>query len=120
MEDRIIIVATLTLLDDRLSELQEVVKELQEHCLKTEKGILQYDWYVSENSNTIKVFETYTDSEAVLFHFDNYKSFGSKLGQARAFVSMEVYGNASDALRQRVKKVNAHHFTSISYLNKLN
>ena len=80
--------------------------------------MLQYDWYVSESSNTIKVFETYVDSDAVLFHFDNYKPFASRLSRSRAFVSMEVFGNASDPLTQRVKKINAQHFTAISYLNK--
>ena len=119
MEDRIIIIATLRLLDNKLSELQDAVKELQEYSSQTEKGMLQYDWYVSENSDTIKVLETYTNSEAVLFHFDNCKPFGARLSQARVFVSMEVFGNASDTLRQRVKKINAQHFTSISYLNKL-
>tara|TARA_B110000977_G_C11057369_1_gene484599 strand:+ start:1705 stop:2067 length:363 start_codon:yes stop_codon:yes gene_type:complete len=119
MKDRIIIIATLELLNSKLSELKEVVVELQDHCYKTEEGMLQYDWYVSENTNTIKVFETYVNSEAVLIHFDNCKSFAPMLSQSRVFLSMEVFGNASNALRQRVKKINAPHFTAISYLNKL-
>ena len=119
MEDRIIIIATLKLLENNLSQLEETVKELQEHCLKTEKGMLQYDWYVSEESNTIKVLETYTNSEAVLFHFDNYKPFAPKLSESRSFVSLEVFGKASDALTERVKKINATHYSAISYLNKL-
>ncbi len=119
MEDRITIIATLTLVDNQLTELQDVVKELQEHCSKTEKGMLQYDWFVSENGNTLKVLETYVNSEAVLFHFDNYKPFAARLSESRAFVSMEIYGNASDALTERVKKINPGHFTPIASLNKL-
>ena len=119
MEDRIIIIATLNLVDNKLLELQETVKELQAHCSKTEDGMLQYDWYLSEDKKIIKVLETYTNSEAVLFHFDNYKPFAPKLSEARTFVSLEVFGNASDALRQRVKKINAQHYTAISHLNKL-
>jgi len=46
MGDRIIIIATLKLVDNKLTELQKAVKELQEHCLNTEKGMLQYDWYL--------------------------------------------------------------------------
>ena len=97
MEDRITIIATLKLLDNRVSELQEAVKELQAHCAETEKGMLQYDWYLSEDEQTIKVLETYVNSEAVLFHFDNYKPFASKLSQSRTFVSMEK--NRSWSLR---------------------
>ena len=119
MEDRIIIIATLELLDNKLCELKEVVIELQDHCLKTEQGMLQYDWYVSESTNTIKVIETYINSKSVLIHFDNCKTFGTRLNKSRAFVSMEVFGNASYALRQRVKKINAPHFTKIATLNKL-
>lgn len=119
MKDRIIVIATLKLLDNRLSELQEVVQELQAYCSETEKGMLQYDWYISENENTIKVLETYVNSEAVLFHFDNYKPFAPRLSSSRSFVSLEIFGNASDALKERVKKINAKHFTIISYLNKL-
>jgi quinol monooxygenase YgiN len=119
MEDRIILIATLKLLDKRSSELKRVVKCLQEHCAKTEEGMLQYDWYLSDNSDTIKVFETYVHSEAVLFHFDNYKLFAPELNKYRSFVSLEIFGNASEALQQRVQKINAAHFTAISNLNKL-
>ncbi len=119
MKDRITLIATLTLLDNKLAELQEAVEELQAHCMKTEKGMLQYDWYLSENSNTIKVLETYANSEAVLFHFDNYKPFAPRLSSSRTFVSMELFGNASEALKERVKKINAEHFRPIASLNKL-
>jgi quinol monooxygenase YgiN len=118
MEDQIIIIATLELINDNLSELTTVVKDLQEHCRQTEKGMLQYDWYKAEDSNTIKVLETYTNSEAVLFHFDNYKPFAPRLNGSRKFVSLEVFGNASDALRKRVEKINAVNYSSISALNK--
>ena len=118
MEDRIILIATAKLIGNQLPQLQEVVQELQAHCTNTEKGMLQYDWYISEDS-TIKVLETYTNSEAVLFHFDNYKSFAPRLNELRAFVSLEIFGNASNALTERVKKINAQHFKAISYLNKL-
>jgi quinol monooxygenase YgiN len=118
MEDRITIIATSKLINNKITELQKTVKELQEYCLKTEKGMLQYDWYISENSETIKVLETYADSEAVLFHFDNYKPFAARLSESRSFNSLEVYGNASPELKQRVRKINAEHFTTISYLNK--
>ena len=120
MKDRIIIIATLELLDEKLSGLRSVVAELQEHCEQTEEGMLQYDWYKAENSNIVKVLETYANSEAVLFHFDNYKPFAPRLNEYRAFVSLEVYGNASEALRKRVEKINAIHYGAISHLNKLN
>jgi len=120
MEERIIIIATLKLIEYQLPDLKKVVKELQNHCLETEKGMLQYDWYLSEDKTTIKVLETYTNSEAVLFHFDNYKSFAPRLSESREFVSLEVYGNASHELKQRVKKINAVNYTMISSLNKLN
>ena len=119
MEDRIILIATLRLLDNRLSELKAAVQELQKHCVKTEQGMLQYDWYLSENSDIIKVFETYVNSEAVLFHFDNYKPFAPALSESRTFVSLEVFGNANEALRQRVQKINAPHFKAISNFNTL-
>lgn len=119
MTNRIIIVATLKLIDNKLAELQKAVKELQEFCLNTEPGMLQYDWYLSESDNTIKVFETYVNSEAVLFHFDNYKSFTPILSEVRTFVSLEIFGDASENLRSRVKKINAPHYASIATLNKL-
>lgn len=114
MKDRIILIATLELVDNKLSELQAVVSDLLEHCKRTEEGMLQYDWYKDENSNTIKVLETYTDSEAVLFHFDNYKPFAPLLSESRTFVSLEVYGNASEELRKRVQKINAVQYVSFA------
>lgn len=119
-EDRIIIIATLSLIDGQSEALQKVLEDLQAHCARTEEGMLQYDWYLSESSSTIKVLETYVNSEAVMFHFDNYKPFAPRLNEVRSFVSLEVFGNASEALRERVKKINAQHFSKIALLNKLN
>ncbi len=118
MQDQIIIIATLKLIDNKLEELTEVINDLQAHCINTEKGMLQYDWYVSEESDFIKVLETYTNSDAVLFHFDNYKPFVSRMNDYRSFVSLEVYGNASPALRNRVQKINAQHFKGIAFLHQ--
>jgi len=59
MKNRIIIIATSKLIDNKLSELRDTIEELQKHCLETEEGMLQYDWYVSEDLGTIKVVETY-------------------------------------------------------------
>lgn len=120
MNESITVIATLSLLEDKKEELIEVLKELQSHCAQTEEGMLQYDWYLSESANTIKVLETYVDSEAVLFHFDNYKAFAPRLNEFRSFISLEIYGNASESLRERVKKINAEHYTALSLLNKLN
>ena len=119
MKDRIIIIASLRLKEGQRKNLEKTVKELQAHCDKTEAGMLQYDWYLSETTDTIKVLETYENSEAVLFHFDNYKPFSPLLESSRAFVSLEVYGNASPELRQRVQKIKAEHFSCLSELNKL-
>ncbi len=119
MKDRIILIATLRLIDNQLENLTETVKALQAHCAQTEKGLLQYDWYVSETDNTLKVLETYANSEAVLEHFDNYKKFKDQLDVSREFIGVELYGNASDALRERIKKVNAKHFKEVSFLNRL-
>jgi len=119
MKDRITLIATLKLIDNQKEALTQTVKELQSHCLNTEQGMLQYDWYLSESTNTIKVLETYTDSDAVLFHFDNYKPFAAALSESREFVSLEVYGNASEALKQRVKKIDAEIFGGLSHLNRL-
>jgi len=119
MKNRISVIATLELVGDKLSELQAVVTELQQHCKQTENGMLQYDWYKADNSSTIKVLETYVDSEAVLLHFDNYKSFAPRLSEFRTFVSLEVYGNASNELRKRVEKINAIHYSAFAALNKL-
>jgi len=119
MKDRIIIIANLRLIEGQRKNLEKTVKELQAHFAKTEAGMLQYDWYVSETTDTVKVLETYENSEAVLLHFDNYKPFAPLLESSRDFMSLEVYGNASLELRQRVQKINAEHFSCLSELNKL-
>lgn len=119
MENRITILVTLKLIENQLDDLRSTVKDLQAHCLKTENGMLQYDWYISDDKKTIKVFETYVNSEAVLFHFDNYKSFSTQLNESRTFVSMEIYGNASEALTRRVSKITPSNYAVIASLNKL-
>jgi len=80
----------------------DAFKKLAGACMSTtkekDKGVLQYDWFFSDDQSECIVRETYKDSAAVLNHVT---ILGDLLGQTMALAdfSAEGYGNMSEELK---------------------
>lgn len=91
---------------NKKQELIAVLIDLIAHCRETESGMLQYDWYINDEESECIVVESYSDSEAILFHFDNYKPFAQRLAACRKVKEFSLLGNPNEALKARMAKVN--------------
>jgi len=47
------------------------------------------------------------NSDAVLFHFNNYAPFRERLAECRSMISLEILGTPSEELKARVSKIQA-------------
>jgi len=100
----------------KLDDLRSVIREVSAHCAATEPGMLQYDWFISEDGTEVRVLEEYTDSDAIRFHGPNYASFQPALGDCRTVQRITVLGPADDDLRSALADRGAFVFDSLATL----
>lgn len=86
------------ILPGKARELREVLARVIAHCGETEPGMLAYDWYIDAQEQECRVVERYADSDAVLFHFENYARFGAQLAACRSLQKLTLLGEPSEAL----------------------
>ena len=100
MSDIITIVVRSKIVDGKLDELKQVLAELVAHMKETEKDCLSYEWYLYEESMEVMVVERYANSDAVLFHMQNYQQFVPRMEGCRTLLNLSINGNASDTLKK--------------------
>lgn len=103
MNTEITVFVESEILPGRAEALHEVVGRVIEHCGATEPGLLAYEWYVDEGASEARVVERYADSDALLFHFQNYARFGEELAACRKMRKLTLLGEPSEALRSAVE-----------------
>ncbi|MEM7284895.1 MAG: antibiotic biosynthesis monooxygenase [Actinomycetota bacterium] len=89
--------------EGKLNELRSLTAEVAAHCAETEDGLLTYDWFISDDSTRIRVFEQYADSDAIRFHAGNYATFLPALAECRTVERMTILGEPDDELRQMLE-----------------
>ena len=98
MSASIVVLVESEVLPGRFEALRDVIDRVIAHCSQTEPGMLGYDWYVNADESECRVVETYADSDAVLFHFQNYARFTEELATCRTMKRLQVLGEPSEAL----------------------
>ena len=98
MSESITVLVESEILPGRLDALRDVVDRVIAHCSETEPGMLEYAWFVDEAAGECRVVETYADSDAVLFHFQNYAPFTEGLATCRTMKRLQVLGASSEKL----------------------
>ena len=65
-----------------------------------ERGVLYYERFASDDSQTIHLYERYTNSTAATAHLRTFaKTFGERFGTMVDRTQFTVFGNPSDELR---------------------
>ena len=72
-----------------------LVEELVEHTGK-EPGAQNYEWFSSEDGETVHIFERYADSDALMTHMAGFgEKFAARFFEAVDPIGMTVYGDPS-------------------------
>lgn len=70
-------------------------------------GTLEYEWYTDPDGTVCHLFERYSDSEACLRHLDIWgERFAAEAHKILDPLSMCVYGNPSQAVREKLLGAN--------------
>lgn len=100
MSSPITLIVESVVLPGKLEQLRDTVKRVAEHCAASESGLLRYDWYVDESGETLRVVETYADSDAIRFHMQNYSMFLPALDELRQMKNLTLLGEPDAELAQ--------------------
>lgn len=113
MNDNIHWTIHATIKEGRLEGLKEHIVKMVE-MTKTEKGALNYEFFLNGDKSRIFIHERYADSEAAIAHVQNV---GPHLGPFLDAVEMDpivIFGKLSDAGKEAFAPFGA------SYTNNLN
>lgn len=91
------VTARLKIHEGKLPQFRKIAALCIQSVHKKDTRTIRYDWFINNDQTECVVREHYQDSDAVMEHMAN---LGDLLGQLRstADMSLEVYGNLSDAL----------------------
>ncbi len=101
---KIHIIARFKIQSNNLEKFKQGVQKCID-LVKNEPGAELYDWFIDEKNMECTVIETYKDSDATLFHAGNVQQALGELMQISEF-SGEVFGNASEALKEAMAGMN--------------
>ena len=97
----------------------ENMKKAIESCVevtRTEPGVLSYDFWLSDDSAKVYIFERYQNSDAVLAHMGNV---GDLLGAFFECVNLEpivIMGDCSQTVKEAFAAFGASHVTALNSL----
>ncbi len=100
MSDNVYWVLELAIKPGELDNFKALMKEMVEATQANEPHTLNYEWTISEDSQSCHIYERYADSTATMAHL---KTFGEKFAE-RFMAALEptrftVYGNPNDEVK---------------------
>ena len=99
--DNITFIINLKVNDNTDEDLDEFIKQITQHVINTEDFCLEYGYYVSENRNSVTLYEKYIDSESAVKHGQNFISgpFFERFFNLFTLEKFIVTGQASDGFK---------------------
>ena len=94
-----ILLAKVTVKDDKVDNYFEIAKEVDQAVEKSEEGMLFHNFDKDpDNENVFIWTELYRDSNALLFHLNNppVQEYVLKHANLAESLSIEIYGNVSE------------------------
>ena len=90
---------------DNLAEFKQVAAAVLELTIP-EPGVVQYDWFFSEDQTTCEVREVYADSEAMLAHIATVGDVLGPLVDLGGGLEADVFGSPSAELADALAPFN--------------
>lgn len=100
MEGHVAWIIELAVKDGRLDTFEELMREMVEGT-RAEPQTLAYEWYVSEDSGSVHIFEKYADSDAMISHVNGFlANWAKRFMDCVDITRFVVYGDPSPAARE--------------------
>jgi len=100
MKDHVSWVIELAVKPGQLDAFKQLMEEMVEGT-SSEPGTLNYEWYISEDENTIHLFEKYESSEAMITHVNGFlEKWAARFMGCVDATRFTVYGDPSEAAKE--------------------
>ena len=78
MSDNVYWILKCDIRDGQLESLKVLAKEMSE-ATEREEGAIAYEWHLSSDETSVRIYERFADSEATKVHLDTFdSSFGER------------------------------------------
>jgi quinol monooxygenase YgiN len=115
MTERISWVNELAVKDGKLETFRELMEEMVSSA-RDQPGTLAYEWYISPDSRSVHVVETYADSAAVVAHHVSegfaLKNWAGRFMDCADVTRVNAYGDLNAAAREILNRLGAAYHTA--------
>jgi len=96
----------LTINPGELETVRALMNEMVEST-RGEAGALSYAWYISDDGNTVALYERYADDAATLTHLGTFgERFAQRFLGAMTPTRLTIFGAPGDDVRQALSAFN--------------
>ncbi len=87
--------------EGQLENLKKLMSEMVDFVNQNEPDTLNYEWYLSDNEDTLHIYERYNDSAAVMTHLKGFgENFAERFMGCLDATGFTVYGNPSADVKE--------------------
>lgn len=90
----------------READFRALMAEMAEATDRNEPGTLDYEWYVSDDSRRLHLFERYADADAAMTHLGTFgECYMARFFDVLAPERMTLYGAPDDRVRSALAQL---------------
>ena len=82
--------------EGKLSEAKDHFQKMVDKTTADDEFVMDYEFFVNEEEGTVRVYERYPDSSAVMNHMGVVKELLGPLGALIKVSNMEIFGNPDE------------------------
>ena len=89
--------------EGKLSEAKDHFQKMVDKTTADDEFVMDYEFFVNEEEGTVRVYERYPDSVAVMNHMGVVKDLLGPLGTLIKVSNMEIFGNPDEKVLKAFK-----------------
>lgn len=110
MSNEIILIAQFQIHSGKQEEMKDIFDEAMDTVAHMEPDTLSFTLYISDDESVFTSFEVYKNSEGIMKNFELSESRIGRVLSASDLLSCEIYGDASQDLRDMLSPYGADFF----------
>jgi quinol monooxygenase YgiN len=108
MSDNVYFLAEVTIKQGKFDNFKALVEEMVEATKANEPNTLNYEWSISEDSQSCHIYERYANSAATMTHLGTFREkFEERLVAAVEPTRFVVYGTPNNEVKESLSGLDA-------------
>jgi quinol monooxygenase YgiN len=108
MSDNVYFLAEVTIKQGEFDNFKALVEEMVETTHANEPNTLNYEWSITDDSQSCHVYERYADSAATMTHLGTFREkFEERVVAAVELTRLVVYGTPNNEVKESLSGLDA-------------